>query len=578
MSINKLNEEIKSYYNNDKTNRAFMINGPWGSGKTFYVKNVLSKFLKNNKIDNIFVSLFGISSIQQLSKTVFVESTFTGWKKHLSLGYAIIKNLLINGLEFKGLKLNVSESEIDQIYKKINVKKKLIVFDDLERTNVNLKEVLGYINYLCEFCSAKILVICDEEKIRNQFFLDFKEKVICRTINFIPDFKESISSILNIFSDNLDFKKIINYKSRMNDVSIFEKISLLMQTNNDINLRTLIHSCQVTSNIFSLARQKTRKIFDREFLLQYFLGIYKHFVSLSKNNQGASKDLSNSYKFPLFNSADNYIKNNDFNIDDFLNDEKICMVTNNQVLSDIDISIIYNFLHHSDSEIKNSLNTIYNKLDSPYLVNPSTYVRLIENLLAIKKVSKKLIDDDFINKISNKMIENISNYKYEIQLPDSFSYPINFDFQDKEDREFLVDFQLKMNNVINNSKIDKITRVFLSGEFDNAIKTLEKNINLFMKNNKFLSYFELSIIEKFLIKSSVDQLYRFISVVSNIYDHLTTLIDSEKSTIRQIELSIHSKIKNSEIDEVKKYLLTHYLQKSLEKFITLFTKDNIKNI
>ena len=39
MTIEELDAYIKDYTKNDKTNRAVMLTAPWGSGKTYYIKN-----------------------------------------------------------------------------------------------------------------------------------------------------------------------------------------------------------------------------------------------------------------------------------------------------------------------------------------------------------------------------------------------------------------------------------------------------------------------------------------------------------------------------------------------------------
>lgn len=36
-------EAIKSYYNQKNTDYAILLNGDWGTGKTFFVENILKK-------------------------------------------------------------------------------------------------------------------------------------------------------------------------------------------------------------------------------------------------------------------------------------------------------------------------------------------------------------------------------------------------------------------------------------------------------------------------------------------------------------------------------------------------------
>ena len=45
MNTNQLNQYIKNYLENDKTNSAIMLTGAWGTGKSHYIKNQLISFL-----------------------------------------------------------------------------------------------------------------------------------------------------------------------------------------------------------------------------------------------------------------------------------------------------------------------------------------------------------------------------------------------------------------------------------------------------------------------------------------------------------------------------------------------------
>ena len=42
---------------------------------------------------------------------------------------------------------------------------KILIFDDLERCDVKLETLLGYINYFSEHCKCKVIIIGDENKI-----------------------------------------------------------------------------------------------------------------------------------------------------------------------------------------------------------------------------------------------------------------------------------------------------------------------------------------------------------------------------------------------------------------------------
>ena len=57
-------EQIISYLNEEKYRQAILIDGEWGSGKTFFVKEVLMPQISKNITDKKvhYVSLYGVST------------------------------------------------------------------------------------------------------------------------------------------------------------------------------------------------------------------------------------------------------------------------------------------------------------------------------------------------------------------------------------------------------------------------------------------------------------------------------------------------------------------------------------
>ena len=53
MTADELNGYIMHYLEEDKTHTAIMLTGEWGSGKTYYVENVLVPFLQREKKNRI---------------------------------------------------------------------------------------------------------------------------------------------------------------------------------------------------------------------------------------------------------------------------------------------------------------------------------------------------------------------------------------------------------------------------------------------------------------------------------------------------------------------------------------------
>ena len=84
MTETELNNYIKHYLEEDKTHTAIMLTGEWGSGKTYYVENVLAPFLKNDNDKNrcIIISLYGLENISDINKSIYMELRMKGLEKN----------------------------------------------------------------------------------------------------------------------------------------------------------------------------------------------------------------------------------------------------------------------------------------------------------------------------------------------------------------------------------------------------------------------------------------------------------------------------------------------------------------
>ncbi len=85
MSDSEIVNFIKKYVNKSSYNYAILLDGSWGCGKTFFIKETLIPALKDNeenKTDHddcigrkvIYVSLYGITKKEEITKKIWIES------------------------------------------------------------------------------------------------------------------------------------------------------------------------------------------------------------------------------------------------------------------------------------------------------------------------------------------------------------------------------------------------------------------------------------------------------------------------------------------------------------------------
>lgn len=208
-----MNSGIKNYLNEyvkqPDPQFAVLIKGDWGCGKTYFIKNWIEK-QSPEVLTPIYVSLYGLKHTKQITTAInrvlypilygklatiskSIGKVLSGivFKHEVDLDGDEDKDIFIN-LGFDSLSILSSNDE--------NIKSdKFLIFDDFERCQVELQELLGYINYLVEHCHCHVLIIGDISQIRDSHsrFNAFKEKTIGREFILKPEYDDAIKSFVN---------------------------------------------------------------------------------------------------------------------------------------------------------------------------------------------------------------------------------------------------------------------------------------------------------------------------------------------------------------------------------------------
>ncbi len=167
-------ESILDYIRSDYTDYAVMINGEWGSGKTHFWNNKIrnkieSMQLNGRRYTTIYMSLYGISNLEEISKKIFIETTQLmdkNLRKFMKNNeVASIPEYAKTGLDmanFFGVTQNGDQIDYGEFF---STDDKVLCFDDLERANVDVIDILGYINNFVEHDHIKTIIICNEKEL-----------------------------------------------------------------------------------------------------------------------------------------------------------------------------------------------------------------------------------------------------------------------------------------------------------------------------------------------------------------------------------------------------------------------------
>ena len=171
MTFAELNCYIKHYLEEDETHTAIMLTGEWGSGKTYYVEKILAPFLQKEKKNGcIVISLYGLETLSDISKSIYMELRMKALDKDsevLATGKLIAKTIAKGAAGIFGIDMNMSEDDLQKMYSSVDLSKKLLVFEDVERSNIEITKLLGYVNNLVERDGVKVLLVANENEILN---------------------------------------------------------------------------------------------------------------------------------------------------------------------------------------------------------------------------------------------------------------------------------------------------------------------------------------------------------------------------------------------------------------------------
>jgi hypothetical protein len=157
---------VKDYTSENIYSYALLLDGEWGCGKTHFVKHTILDQIKETDRKAIYISLYGISSVDMLHTTVF-NAYYAEVNPSLDKAFKIV-TALSPAMKITPYGIGDAVSVIGKFIgrtvrkKFIDLDKCFFIFDDLERCSAPICDVLGYINNFIEHNNCKVLIVANE--------------------------------------------------------------------------------------------------------------------------------------------------------------------------------------------------------------------------------------------------------------------------------------------------------------------------------------------------------------------------------------------------------------------------------
>lgn len=598
MTTKDLNNYILHYLKKDKTQTAIMLTGAWGSGKTYYIENDLVPYLKKNKSTSVVVSLYGLDDISMISKSIYMElrmSTLGG--KHsetITTGKVIAKNVLKNITGLAGINIGLTDEDLTELYESVNLKDKLLILEDVERSDISVTSLLGYVNGLVERDGVKVLLVANENEIirksepKIQFdflsinekketdvegnkvsedvkkYLRIKEKTVSDTIQFSGDLEQAIEHIIKEFN---------NYKLNMlceRKQVLYKDLTAVVRNTCRKNLRTFIYAVQKAVDIIDI-------IDVNEYEDGFFECLLFGIIYLSSNikadefpkwegNEYLSAKLG-SNDMPLMKFAYDYIRWQNFDVATVDKTYKAYkdfrFFEEHAEYKDEDLRVLGNYSQETEENVLAALKNVERKLNAPDAIGIHAYCKLAYYMIYVgsvvgfdykKSCELMLKNAKGIGKKSNTDADIFFSHTYSIEVED-----IKVKYED---------FIHKLAESI--SYEDKTTVFsYNPSEMKNWYDYVHQNLHVYAIGHCFLSNYDIDKIVEMLGKSTSRQLHDFRGILFMVYrdSGIRDFDERDIESMRQLLELINEKCnRDNQWDKIQ-LMQINWLKLNLKQFV-----------
>ncbi|RXJ96299.1 hypothetical protein CRV00_01375 [Malaciobacter molluscorum] len=560
-----INEFLDYYIKLTNPQYAVLLKGKWGSGKTHFI-NEYKKNSDENKQKYIYVSLYGVTSYDEI-ETKFLQAIHPRlYHKNTIFVGKIAKQLLKGTLKIDldadgkadgNVSVQIPNFKPEDL---LNTKDYILIFDDLERSGINIIDLLGYINFFVEHQSYKVILIANEEELeKTAQYKNIKEKLIGKTFEFKTNSDLAYDSFLSELKNETRVKEDVLEKEKSKILELFKKsksnnLRILRQSLFDFErfydevLKKHKHKNELINDVLIIlfififeTRNSKSDFFDRleNDERDYWDKIFEKELNSKEKIEPKTKNLYEEIyeKYNIFIERDTI-----FNIqiwkeivlNSFIDTENInkYLLESKYYENEPSWKKLWNYLELDDTNFDIVFNDVFNKLNKCHYLDLFQIMLISSTVLKLKKlelvsyplaklfnVLKKQIDYVFSNDLIYK---NYILYKESTLNSHSYS-SLGFEINFKE--------YLEIRKYIKEKLTEKEEEFFRNAFYEIADSLKKDTSNLYKllshSNNMETLYYEKPVfsfidVEKFaslLIKANSKAQYTFGSIINSRYEN-----------------------------------------------------------
>ena len=285
-------ELLIEYITDERYMQAVLIDGDWGSGKTYFIREKLIKELQKTVLEKtkqyqsiLYISLYGMENVSQIVDEInitalehfFDKKLGDGRGEKISKSLNITSKLLATGMKY----FNLDQKDLPKISDLKKIENAIIIFDDMERCSVDVIELLGFINNLVEHSAIKVVIVANESEMVNigkcsndSKNTDVTSEISKSKADQVQDQLEQMSNNVNINYYHRIKEKVIGFTIRyQSDLSnVFEEVIQKYIKEYDLQ-KKLLENKELVLSVFNKANNNNIRTFI--FALVSYEKIYK---------------------------------------------------------------------------------------------------------------------------------------------------------------------------------------------------------------------------------------------------------------------------------------------------------------
>lgn len=557
---NKHIEDYLDYYCNDNLNDyAVLIKGSWGSGKTWFIKEYEKKLKGDGFKKTIYISLNGVAKKDAIDDMIFCAL-------HPVLSHKVAKVIgrVAAGIVKTSTKIDLNSDSGNETTLSLSIptidvgsvfkegKKLILIFDDLERCQMDISETLGYINYFVEHTESRAIILANEEKFSKCVsYKSEKEKLVGATF----EFKGDIRSALKHFIDELPRQ---NVKFKLQSKVATDNIVEIYQNSNLNNIRSLKQSLREFARFYDANFFKDDdNLFNR--ILSLFLvlsmeyknnGFMGRVLTFNANEEDIEtnkiKCLSDFKKKYNINHYGSFLLSNDIWNDVIANN----IIDNDAIRTDLDNNYfrylkeppewfkLWHYFDLSNEEFSNTLDKAIEKVANSKWTRFGEVIHVVAASMYFHKNNVKELDIENLKKNAFINIEEIYNNQNNqdkwcgeefrlYQISPSWGGYSYLDRDDSKFKEFIESF---------NTQIESLQQNLAKSEAGNLLNLMNMDPNLFYN--------------RICVTGKKDNYYIKIPILKEIppQDFASTYCNLDLESFKVVYSALSSRYRTSSID------------------------------